>query len=209
MTIFFYAEGEKDGILVEVAFQHNDSADESIHTFVNNINTSDGGTHLIGFKSGMTKTINDYSRKAGILKENDKNLTGDDVREGLAAIVSIKVAEPQFEGQTKSKLGNSEAKGAVESVINEYLSYFLEENPAIGRLIVEKGILASRAREAAKRARELVRRKSVLETLDYLENWQTVLIKTPKTVKYILWKETLLVVLQKEQETKEYRLYYR
>lgn len=160
----FYAEGEKDGILVEVAFQHNDSADESIHTFVNNINTSDGGTHLIGFKSGMTKTINDYSRKAGILKENDKNLTGDDVREGLAAIVSIKVAEPQFEGQTKSKLGNSEAKGAVESVVNEYLSYFLEENPAIGRLIVEKGILASRAREAAKRARELVRRKSVLET---------------------------------------------
>ena len=147
-----------------MAFQHNDSADESIHTFVNNINTSDGGTHLIGFKSGMTKTINDYSRKAGILKENDKNLTGDDVREGLAAIVSIKVAEPQFEGQTKSKLGNSEAKGAVESVINEYLSYFLEENPAIGRLIVEKGILASRAREAAKRARELVRRKSVLET---------------------------------------------
>lgn len=112
----------------------------------------------------MTKTINDYSRKAGILKENDKNLTGDDVREGLAAIVSIKVADPQFEGQTKTKLGNSEAKGAVESIINEYLTYFLEENPTIGRLIVEKGMLASRAREAAKRARELVRRKSVLET---------------------------------------------
>lgn len=160
----FYAEGEKDGVLVEVAFQHNDGADESIHTFVNNINTADGGTHLAGFKSGMTKTINDYSRKAGILKENDKNLTGDDVREGLAAIISIKVAEPQFEGQTKTKLGNSEAKGAVESVLSEYLSYFLEENPAIGRLIVEKGLLASRAREAAKRARELVRRKSVLET---------------------------------------------
>ncbi|MEY8319457.1 DNA topoisomerase (ATP-hydrolyzing) subunit B [Lachnospiraceae bacterium 46-61] len=160
----FYAEGEKDGVLVEVAFQHNDGADESIYTFVNNINTTDGGTHLVGFKSGMTKTINDYSRKAGILKENDKNLTGDDVREGLAAIVSIKVAEPQFEGQTKTKLGNSEAKGAVESVINEHLAYFLEENPAIGRLIVEKGMLASRAREAAKRARELVRRKSVLET---------------------------------------------
>lgn len=160
----FYAEGEKDGVLVEIAFQHNDGADESIYTFVNNINTTDGGTHLVGFKSGMTKTINDYSRKAGILKENDKNLTGDDVREGLAAIVSIKVAEPQFEGQTKTKLGNSEAKGAVESVINEYLAYFLEENPAIGRLIVEKGMLASRAREAAKRARELVRRKSVLET---------------------------------------------
>lgn len=160
----FYAEGEKDGVLVEVAFQHNDGADESIYTFVNNINTTDGGTHLIGFKSGMTKTINDYSRKVGILKENDKNLTGDDVREGLAAIISIKVAEPQFEGQTKTKLGNSEAKGAVESIINEYLTYFLEENPAIGRLIVEKGMLASRAREAAKRARELVRRKSVLET---------------------------------------------
>ena len=146
----FYAEGEKDGVLVEVAFQHNDGADESIHTFVNNINTADGGTHLVGFKSGMTKTINDYSRKLGILKENDKNLTGDDVREGLAAIISIKVAEPQFEGQTKTKLGNSEAKGAVESVLSEYLSYFLEENPTIGRLIVEKGMLASRAREAAK-----------------------------------------------------------
>lgn len=152
----FYAEGEKDGVLVEVAFQHNDGADESIYTFVNNINTTDGGTHLIGFKSGMTKTINDYSRKAGILKENDKNLTGDDVREGLAAIVSIKVADPQFEGQTKTKLGNSEVTGIVQGVVNDSLAAFLEENPNIAKAILEKCISASRAREAARKALSLI-----------------------------------------------------
>lgn len=159
----FYTEGERDGVFVEIAFQHNDGYLENIHTFVNNINTTDGGTHLVGFKSGLTKTINDYGRKSGILKESDKNLSGDDVREGITAVISIKITDPQFEGQTKTKLGNSEAKTAVESILSEQLTYFLEENPATGKIIFEKGLVASRARDAAKKARELVRRKSVLE----------------------------------------------
>lgn len=159
----FYAEGKKDGVLVEVAFQHNDGFVENIHTFVNNINTTDGGTHLVGFKAGLTKTVNDYGKKTSMLKDGDKKLSGDDVREGITAVVSIKIGEPQFEGQTKTKLGNSEAKAAVEAVVSEYLSYFLEENPVVGKQIVDKGMVASRARDAAKKARELVRRKSVLE----------------------------------------------
>ncbi len=159
----FYAEGKKDDILVEVAFQHNDGYVENIHTFVNNINTTDGGTHLVGFKSGLTKTINDYGKKINSLKDSEKKLSGDDVREGITAVISIKIGEPQFEGQTKTKLGNSEAKAAVEAILNEYLTYFLEENPSVGKIIVEKGMIASRARDAAKKARELVRRKSVLE----------------------------------------------
>ncbi len=159
----FYASGEKDGVLVEVAFQHNDGYTENIFTFVNNINTPDGGTHLVGFKSGLTKTINDYGKKIGIIKDSDKKLSGDDVREGMTAVVSIKVGDPQFEGQTKAKLGTSEAKGAVEAVLSEYLSYFLEENPAVGKIIIEKGLMASRARDAARKARELVRRKTGLE----------------------------------------------
>lgn len=159
----FYAEGQKDDVLVEIALQHNDGYTENIHTFVNNINTTDGGTHLIGFKSGLTKTINDYGRKVGILKESDKNLSGDDVREGITAVISIKIGDPQFESQTKIKLGNSEAKGAVESILTEQLTYFLEQNPNVGKIIFEKGLMASRARDAAKKARELVRRKSVLE----------------------------------------------
>ncbi len=159
----FYACGEKDGVLVEVAFQHNDGYTESIFTFVNNINTPDGGTHLVGFKSGLTKTINDYGKKIGIIKDADKKLSGDDVREGLTAVISIKVEDPQFEGQTKAKLGTSEAKAAVEAVLSEYLTYFLEENPAIGKMIIEKGLMASRARDAARKARELVRRKTGLE----------------------------------------------
>ncbi len=159
----FYASGEKDGVLVEVAFQHNDGYTESIFTFVNNINTPDGGTHLVGFKSGLTKTINDYGKKIGIIKDSDKKLSGDDVREGLTAVISIKVEDPQFEGQTKAKLGTSEAKAAVEAVLSEYLTYFLEENPAIGKIIIEKGLMASRARDAARKARELVRRKTGLE----------------------------------------------
>ena len=136
---------------------------ENIFTFVNNINTPDGGTHLVGFKSGLTKTINDYGKKSGILKDADKKLSGDDVREGLTAVVSIKVGDPQFEGQTKAKLGTSEAKGAVEAIVSEYLTYFLEENPAIGKIIIEKGVMAFRARDAARKARELVRRKTGLE----------------------------------------------
>ena len=159
----FYATGEKDGVLVEVAFQHNDGYTENIFTFVNNINTPDGGTHLVGFKSGLTKTINDYGKKIGIIKDSDKKLSGDDVREGMTAVVSIKVGDPQFEGQTKAKLGTSEAKGAVEAVLSEYLTYFLEENPAVGKIIIEKGLMASRARDAARKARELVRRKTGLE----------------------------------------------
>lgn len=159
----FYASGEKDGVLVEVAFQHNDGYTENIFTFVNNINTPDGGTHLVGFKSGLTKTINDYGKKVGIIKDSDKKLSGDDVREGMTAVVSIKVGDPQFEGQTKAKLGTSEAKGAVEAVLSEYLTYFLEENPAVGKIIIEKGLMASRARDAARKARELVRRKTGLE----------------------------------------------
>ena len=159
----FYCEGGKDDVYVEIAFQYNDGYLESTYTFVNNINTTDGGTHLAGFRSGLTKTINEYGRKSGIVKDNDKKLSGEDVREGLTAIISIKIPEPQFEGQTKTKLGNSEARSAVESVLSEYLDYFLEENPQTGKIILEKGLVASRARDAAKRARELVRRKSLLE----------------------------------------------
>ena len=159
----FYAEGSKDGVYVEVAFQHNDEYNETIFSFVNNINTTDGGTHLAGFKSGLTKTVNEYGRKFGLLKDGDKSLTGDDIREGIMAVINIKISEPQFEGQTKAKLGNSEAKSAVESVLSEKLEYFLEENPSVGKTIFEKGLLASRAREAARKARELVRRKTGLE----------------------------------------------
>ncbi len=160
----FYCEAEKDGVFVEIALQHNDEFLENTYTFVNNINTSEGGTHLAGFRSGLTKTINDYGKKFGLLKESDKNLSGDDVREGLAAVISVKIREPQFEGQTKTKLGNSEARYACESILCEHLEYFLEENPQIGKIIIEKGLMASRARDAAKKARELVRRKTVLES---------------------------------------------
>ncbi len=159
----FYAVGEKDGIQVEVSFQHNDGYNETVFTFVNNINTPDGGTHLVGFKSGLTKTINDYGKKLSIIKDADKKLSGDDVREGITAVVSVKIGDPQFEGQTKAKLGTTEAKAAVEAVLGEQLMYFLEENPAIGKIIIEKGMMASRARDAARKARELVRRKTGLE----------------------------------------------
>ncbi len=160
----FYAEDEKDGIMVEISFQHNDGYTENIFSFVNNINTTDGGTHLVGFRTGLLRTLNNYGRKMGLLKEADKNLTSDDIREGLASVISVKVTDPQFEGQTKTKLGNSEVRGAVDSVTSEHLTYFLEENPNIGRVIFEKGLIASRARDAAKKARELVRRKTGLES---------------------------------------------
>ena len=159
----FYVEQDKDGVNVEVAIQYNDGYAENTHSFVNNINTIDGGMHVVGFRSAMTKTINDYGRRFGLLKDNDSNLSGDDVREGLTAVISVKITEPQFEGQTKTKLGNSEARTAVETVMNEYLQYFLEENPNVGRIIIEKSLLAARARDAAKKARELVRRKTALE----------------------------------------------
>ena len=159
----FYCEGEKDGIVVEVAFQHNDSYVENIFSFVNNINTIEGGTHLSGFRTAITKNLNDYARKMGLLKDSEKNLTGEDIREGMTAVISIKISEPQFEGQTKTKLGSSEAAGAVQSVFGDQLTYFLEQNPNVGKMIVQKGIMAARARDAARKARELTRRKSALE----------------------------------------------
>ncbi len=158
----FYCEGSKDNIFVEVAFQHNDGYIENNYSYVNNINTVDGGTHVAGFRSAITKTVNDYGKKFGLLKENEK-ITGDDIREGLTSVISIKIEEPQFEGQTKGKLGSKEAKNSVDNVLSENLTYFLEENPTIGKIIIEKALVASRARDAAKKARELVRRKSALE----------------------------------------------
>jgi len=159
-----YAEGERDGVYVEVAIQHNTSYVENIFCFVNNINTPEGGTHLSGFKSAFTKTLNEYARNNNILKEQEKNLSGDDVREGITAVISIKLSDPQFEGQTKQKLGNSEARGAVEGVLSEQLTFFLEQNPSVGKIILEKAVVASRAREAARKARDLTRRKNVLES---------------------------------------------
>lgn len=161
-----YTEGERLGVYVEIAMQHNDSYTESIYTFVNNINTPEGGTHLTGFKNALTKTFNEYARKNKILKENEENLAGEDIREGLTAIVSVKVSEPQFEGQTKQKLGNSEAQLAVNSILSEQLTYFLEQNPQIAKNICEKAIMAARARAAARKARDLTRRKSALDGLN-------------------------------------------
>ena len=143
--------------------QHNDSYTENIYTFVNNINTPEGGTHLVGFRNALTKTFNDYARSNKLLKDNEPNLSGDDIREGLTAIISVKIEDPQFEGQTKQKLGNSEARSAVDSVVSEQLTYFLEQNPSVAKTIVEKSVLAQRAREAARRARDLTRRKTALE----------------------------------------------
>ncbi len=160
-----YCEGIKDKVFVEVAMQHNDSYTENIYTFVNNINTPEGGTHLAGFKSALTKTFNDYAKKNKLLKENEPALSGEDIREGLTAIISVKIEEPQFEGQTKQKLGNSEARGAVDSVVSEQLTYFLEQNPSVAKTIIEKSVLAQRARAAARKARDLTRRKTVLDGL--------------------------------------------
>ena len=158
-----YFEGEKNGVYVEVAFQHNDSYNESVFSFVNNINTPEGGTHLQGFRNSITKTFNDYARTAKLLKDNEPNLSGEDIREGLTAIVSVKIEDPQFEGQTKQKLGNSEARGAVDNIVSEQLTYFLELNPMVAKSICEKSILAQRAREAARKARDLTRRKTALD----------------------------------------------
>ena len=160
-----YCEGTKDNVYVEVALQHNNSYSESCYSFVNNIITPEGGTHLIGFRNALTKTFNDYARKNKLLKENEPNLSGDDIREGLTTIISIKIGEPQFEGQTKQKLGNSEARGAVDSIVSEKLMIFLEQNPAVGKIIAEKAVLAQRARDAARKARDLTRRKTALETM--------------------------------------------
>lgn len=158
-----YCEGTKDKVYVEVAMQHNDSYSENCYSFVNNITTPEGGTHYTGFKNALTKTFNDYARKMKLLKDNEPNLSGEDIREGLTAIISIKLPEPQFEGQTKQKLGNSEARGAVDGIVSEQLTYFLEQNPAVAKTILEKSILAQRARDAARKARDLTRRKTALE----------------------------------------------
>ncbi len=160
-----YCEGDKDGIRVEVAMQHNDSYTENTYGFVNNITTPEGGTHIVGFRNALTKTLNDYARKNKLLKDNEANLTGDDFREGLTAIVSVKIENPQFEGQTKQKLGNSEARGAVDSIVSRQLSLFLEQNPSVAKGIIDKSILAQRARDAARKARDLTRRKSALDGL--------------------------------------------
>ncbi len=158
-----YCEGEKDGVYVEVAMQHNDSYNDATYSFVNNITTPEGGTHLAGFRNALTKTFNAYAKMNKILKENESTLSGDDIREGMTAIISVKIQEPQFEGQTKQKLGNSEARGAVDSIVSEQLTYFLEQNPMIAKIICEKSLLAQRAREAARKARDLTRRKTALE----------------------------------------------
>lgn len=159
-----YCEGQRGDVYVEVALQHNDSYQESTYSFVNNITTPEGGTHLTGFRNAITKTFNDYARSMKLLKDSDPNLSGEDLREGLTAIISIKISEPQFEGQTKQKLGNSEARGAVESVVSEQLTYFLEQNPSIAKIICDKAVLAQRARDAARKARDLTRRKTALDS---------------------------------------------
>ncbi len=159
-----YCEGQRDDVYVEVAMQHNNSYQENSYSFVNNITTPEGGTHLTGFKNALTKTFNDYARKMKLLKDSEPNLTGEDIREGLTAIISIKISEPQFEGQTKQKLGNSEARGAVDSVVTEQLTYFLEQNPSIAKVICDKAVLAQRARDAARKARDLTRRKTALDS---------------------------------------------
>ena len=158
-----YCEGTREGVYVEVSMQHNDSYTENIYTFVNNINTPEGGTHLTGFKNALTKTFNDYAREKKLLKDSEDNLSGEDIREGLTAIISVKIEDPQFEGQTKQKLGNSEARAAVDNIVSEQLTYFLEQNPAVAKSICEKSILAQRARAAARKARDLTRRKSALD----------------------------------------------
>nr|MCR5432474.1 DNA topoisomerase (ATP-hydrolyzing) subunit B [Lachnospiraceae bacterium] len=158
-----YCEGQKGDVYVEVAMQHNDGYNEGCYSFVNNITTPEGGTHYTGFKNALTKTFNDYARNMKMLKDNEENLVGEDIREGMSAIISIKIPEPQFEGQTKQKLGNSEARSAVDNVVSEQLTYFLEQNPGVAKIIIEKAVLAQRARDAARKARDLTRRKTALE----------------------------------------------
>lgn len=158
-----YFEGTKDGVMVEVAMQHNDSYTENTYGFVNNITTPEGGTHVVGFRNALTKTFNEYARKNKLLKDSDTNLSGEDIREGLTAIISVKIEDPQFEGQTKQKLGNSEARGAVDNIVANQLEIYLEQNPAVAKIIIEKSVLSQRARDAARKARDLTRRKTALE----------------------------------------------
>ena len=181
-----YCEGERDGVLVEVAMQHNDSYQENTYGFVNNITTPEGGTHIVGFRNALTKTFNEYARANKLLKDSDPNLTGEDIREGMTAIVSIKIEEPQFEGQTKQKLGNSEARGAVDNIVSTQLELFLEQNPAVAKTIVEKSLLSQRAREAARKARDLTRRKSALDGMSLPGKLADCTDKDPKNCEIFL-----------------------
>ena len=181
-----YCEGEKDGVLVEVAMQHNDSYQENTYGFVNNITTPEGGTHIVGFRNALTKTFNEYARANKLLKDSEPNLTGEDIREGMTAIVSIKIEEPQFEGQTKQKLGNSEARGAVDNIVSTQLELFLEQNPAVAKTIVEKSLLSQRAREAARKARDLTRRKSALDGMSLPGKLADCTDKDPKNCEIFL-----------------------
>ena len=181
-----YCEGERDGVLVEVAMQHNDSYQENTYGFVNNITTPEGGTHIVGFRNALTKTFNEYARANKLLKDSEPNLTGEDIREGMTAIVSIKIEEPQFEGQTKQKLGNSEARGAVDNIVSTQLELFLEQNPAVAKTIVEKSLLAQRAREAARKARDLTRRKSALDGMSLPGKLADCTDKDPKNCEIFL-----------------------
>ena len=181
-----YCEGERDGVLVEVAMQHNDSYQENTHGFVNNITTPEGGTHIVGFRNALTKTFNEYARANKLLKDSEPNLTGEDIREGMTAIVSIKIEEPQFEGQTKQKLGNSEARGAVDNIVSTQLELFLEQNPAVAKTIVEKSLLSQRAREAARKARDLTRRKSALDGMSLPGKLADCTDKDPKNCEIFL-----------------------
>lgn len=181
-----YCEGERDGVLVEVAMQHNDSYQENTYGFVNNITTPEGGTHIVGFRNALTKTFNEYARSNKLLKDSEPNLTGEDIREGMTAIVSIKIEEPQFEGQTKQKLGNSEARGAVDNIVSTQLELFLEQNPAVAKTIVEKSLLSQRAREAARKARDLTRRKSALDGMSLPGKLADCTDKDPKNCEIFL-----------------------
>ncbi len=181
-----YCEGERDGVLVEVAMQHNDSYQENTYGFVNNITTPEGGTHIVGFRNALTKTFNEYARSNKLLKDSEPNLTGEDIREGMTAIVSIKSEEPQFEGQTKQKLGNSEARGAVDNIVSTQLELFLEQNPAVAKTIIEKSLLSQRAREAARKARDLTRRKSALDGMSLPGKLADCTDKDPKNCEIFL-----------------------
>lgn len=181
-----YCEGERDGVLVEVAMQHNDSYQENTYGFVNNITTPEGGTHIVGFRNALTKTFNEYARSNKLLKDSEPNLTGEDIREGMTAIVSIKIEEPQFEGQTKQKLGNSEARGAVDNIVSTQLELFLEQNPAVAKTIIEKSLLSQRAREAARKARDLTRRKSALDGMSLPGKLADCTDKDPKNCEIFL-----------------------
>ena len=181
-----YCEGKRDGVLVEVAMQHNDSYQENTYGFVNNITTPEGGTHIVGFRNALTKTFNEYARANKLLKDSEPNLTGEDIREGMTAIVSIKIEEPQFEGQTKQKLGNSEARGAVDNIVSTQLELFLEQNPAVAKTIVEKSLLSQRAREAARKARDLTRRKSALDGMSLPGKLADCTDKDPKNCEIFL-----------------------